>query len=228
MHIAPSQSKHASQATLASDTPGQRVFDARKLIEPTVVTEIYGDCRRAAPGVFGGDLVFAFIFGGFAKGYAVQNQDVDIFVCARRAASAPTDKFRSWYFDLHARYDLIPDRADPGEVMSPERLEEKLLFAAQTPVRAEVQTYYEYEAIVWADILCGEKAAVVGDARALMRMTDICDGLPQRWRRELLGLAGTPIEAEIAKLPTTRLFRKFVRYLKQGDNTKPVQRDETR
>ena len=163
MHIAPSQSKHASQATLASDTPGQRVFDARKLIEPTVVTEIYGEFRRAAPGFFGGDLVFAFIFGGFAKGYAVQNQDVDIFVCARRAASAPTDKFRSWYFDLHARYDLIPDRADPGEVMSPERLEEKLLFAAQTPVRAEVQTYYEYEAIVWADILCGEKAAVVGD-----------------------------------------------------------------
>lgn len=208
-------------SSLASDTPKGRVYDNRRLLKPEVIVAVYEEFRRETPRIFGEDLAFGFIFGGFAKGYAVENQDADMLLCLHRMAEPRLERFREWYFDLHRRYQLTPDRNDPGEVMTPQRLEEKLLYAAATPLRPVIETYYEYEAIVWADVLVGEKAAFIGDLAILDAMTRLCDGLPQRWRGEMLRFHGDVPDPEVAKLPTTRLFRRSVTYLKEGDNSPP-------
>jgi predicted nucleotidyltransferase len=199
---------------LGSDTPGQRVYDAAKLLSEWCVQGIFDRFREDVPDIFGENLEFGFVFGGAAKGYAVANQDIDFFICLRCWDERAVERFRRWYFELHAELGLVPDRRDPGEAMTLARLEEKLEFVRAQPLRRVIETYYEYEAIVWADVLTSAKAAVIGDAAMLERICRRCECLPQRWRRELLGFAGDGVDREITKLPVTRLFRRYVKYLK--------------
>ena len=100
-------------------------------------------------------------------------------------------------------------------------LREKIQFAVNHNLRPIIESYYEYQAIVWADIMSGSKAAKIGDLKILDSLEQVCELLPQRWRRELLEILGPQTDPEVAKLPITRLFRRCVTYEKKGDRFTP-------
>jgi hypothetical protein len=221
MAFDPSATAELPSLSIASDSPAARIYRPAHLLGASVVQQVLTEFRDAVPRLFGGDLCFGFVFGGFAKGHAVRDQDADCFICVRAINPVALSTFHEWYFDLHARHRLTPDRTDPGEIMTSERLLEKLRFLREHRLRTRIETYYEYEAIVWADALAGPRAASVGDLNDLETKVMLCETLPQRWRAELLALVGASADLETAKLPLTRLFRRLVHYEKHGDNSRP-------
>ncbi|WP_371171202.1 hypothetical protein [Aliiroseovarius sp. 2305UL8-7] len=200
---------------LLSDDPDTRVYEPSKLLPLEVIQAVFDEFRRDVPVIFGENLSFGFCMGGFAKGYAVNNQDADFFVCLRHKRRAEVEVFHKWYFDLHERYELVPDIKDPGEIMSEPELFEKLSFVSSRVLRDTIESYFEYEAIVWADIISGAKAAVIGHLDKLNEYEVMCELLPQRWRMELFEMIGDDLDIETAKLPISRLFKRAINYQKK-------------
>ena len=206
---------------LKTDEVVGRIYNPREMLEPKVLKEIYDRFRNDVPPIFGNNLVFGFLFGGFAKGYAVKDQDADFYICLKEENAEQIANFREWYFNLHAHYDFAPDVEIPGSISTWAHLNEKINFAVQTPLRPVIETSYEKQCIVWGDIMSGEKAAKIGDLNKLNEIEVCCEGLTQRWRMELLRILGEKADLEASKLPITRLFRKAITYQKIGDRNLP-------
>jgi hypothetical protein len=185
-----------------------------RLLHEHRIAAVGDEFRRVAPELFGDDLVFGFLCGGFAKGYATESHDADFFVCVRALPSGAFERYRRWYVDLHHRRGIAPDERDPGEVVLLSSLEEKIGWVSTRHVRPEIPTYYEYEAIVWADMLSGPKIAKVGDLHRLAVLERQVEVLPQRWRSDILRDAGADAET-LWTLPLTLLFEQRVRYTKR-------------
>jgi hypothetical protein len=203
------------------DTVEGRTYDPSKLLDHKIMIKVYDEFREAVPRIFGNNLVFGFVFGGFAKGYAVNNQDADFFISLHDYYLEQIAEFHEWYFDLHERYGFAPDLEMPGSITTLAHLQEKISYAARTPLRPVIESSYEKQCIVWADLMSGEKAAKIGDLNALNEIEVSCEGITQRWRKELLTMLGEKATLDIAKLPITRLFRHSVKYLKEGDRMIP-------
>lgn len=180
------------------------------------ILEISQRFEAKVPGLIGQSLVFGFIFGGFAKGYATISHDIDMFICVRHLDADSVSRFRHWYFDIHREFRLTPDLNDPGEVLTLADLEKRIAFLEITPLRKEIETYYEYEAIVWADVMSEAKIAIVGDVSELAELEFRCKELAKRWRNEVRAILGVENEDAIANLDLRRLFKKAITYLKKN------------
>jgi hypothetical protein len=203
------------------DCEDSRQYDPSKLIDQSRAVEIMDNFSREAPSFFGENLLFGFVFGGFAKGYATTDHDLDCFICLKSYDESQVANFHEWYFSLHAEYDLAPDIEMPGSIMDQRHLSEKLNFATTNPLKPTIESNYEKQAIVWADIMLGEKACKIGNFAELNSFEHTVRGLNQRWRKELITILGDEVDLETTKLPITRLFRKSVKYLKKGDRLLP-------
>lgn len=204
-----------------SDSPIGRTYDPKKLLSDKIIKSVFDEFRDVAGKIFGQNLEFGFVVGGAAGGYAVEDQDIDFFICINRHNDVQYKNWLAWYFKLHDKYGLKPDRTDPGEIVERDTLIEKLKFVRHRPLRPVIETFYEYEAIVWGDMLTGNKAAMVGSLEKLNLILEIVEDLPQRWRIQILKMIGNKVSLETAKLSTTRLFRHAITYLKEGNNTRP-------
>ena len=189
-----------------------------------IKNDIYREFELEIKNIFGENLIFGFIFGGFSKGYATNKHDIDMFICLENRNDEQEKKFQEFYFRLHNKFGLPPDFIDPGEITTLNHLADvvKLLKAYQ--IRRVVRTFDEYEAIVWGDIFSGEVSCIVGDASAFQSIQNACLEFPAQWRAQLLKLVDQKtLEAEgrlnpgeqLEDLNTTRLFRRCVTYLKR-------------
>lgn len=197
-----------------------RRFDARDLLSADRVRAVLRDSRDLLRTHVDRANGFGFVFGGFAKGYATATHDVDLFVCLRRLDEQSIIDIRRDYFLLHERHSLQPDNDDPTEIMSIDQLQTRLALAASRSLRPVIETYEEYEAICWAEIIVGAVAEFVGESDLFFSLREQIAHLPQKWRIEVLGLMPPPIETEVAKLSTLRLLkvarrRGYLRYAKQ-------------
>lgn len=175
-------------------------------------------CRFEAdvPALIGHSLLFGFIFGGFAKGYATWNHDIDMLVCLQEWERDTAERFRQWYLAMHEEFGLPPDHDDPGEVLTIADLVARLSFLERTPLRREIETYYEYESILWADVIAEAKVAIIGDKAALESVELRCKALARRWRSEVARMLGVAEDdSELAQLDLRRLFKRVITYLKK-------------
>jgi predicted nucleotidyltransferase len=188
----------------------------------SVVDNIANEFSVVATSIFRNNLLFAFIFGGFAKGYATVHHDIDMFVCVDSYIVDEIERFRAWYLAIHSHFSLPPDDRYPGEIVAKSLLDEKVRFLEGRPLKPEIETLYEYEAILWTDALSGRKLSVVGDRSALAIFERRCSRLEELWRSEVSEMLGQPAPELFAHLDLRRLFKKVpIVYHKLGDNTKP-------
>jgi predicted nucleotidyltransferase len=197
-----------------------RRFDAHDLLSAAQVRAILRDSRALLQAHVDRANGFGFVFGGFAKGYATASHDIDLFVCLRRLDEQSITDIRRDYFLLHERHSLQPDNDDPAEIMSIDQLQARLALATGRPLRPVIETYEEYEAICWAEIIVGAVAEFVGDSDLFFSLREQIAHLPQKWRVEVLNLMPPPIEVEVAKLSILRLLkvarrRGYLHYAKQ-------------
>lgn len=204
-----------------TDTTVGRVYNSKFLLDPDIVKAILCRFRCDIPSIFNDDLLFGFIVGGFAKGYAVSDQDIDMFVCVRKYDEAKAQEFRNYYFDLHKEFHLVPDSGKPGELMTLGRLQQKIALINFRSLRPTIHSYYEYEGLLWTEMLTGVRAAQVGDMNILNSVVESCEILPQRWRKEVYELTGDDLSEEERKLSIHRLIKcarkkGYINYVKYG------------
>lgn len=189
----------------------------RGRVPEDVVLAIGEEFESTVPAIFGEHLGFAFIFGGFGKGYAGWDHDVDMFVCLDRVDHDYRATFARWYLQLHGRFGLPPDLGYPGELVVAKDLDNRLALLERRNIRPIVESLYEYEAILWADGLIEKKLGfVAGPALTedqVMRFLDRAYALGRRWRVTMEKLRPEPA-CELAELDLRRLFKGYVKYLK--------------
>ena len=140
--------------------------------------------------IFGENMLFGFVCGGFSNGYADKNHDVDIFVCLR---SEPTkevgDEYLQWYFDLHKRYGLKADYDYLGEIVIYEKLAETLAILKDLKLTLQIESVQTKKAIIWADMITSKTASETGsDLGLLYRLKRKYKKYPKQWKREVLAL----------------------------------------
>ncbi|WP_146778762.1 hypothetical protein [Actinomadura craniellae] len=178
---------------------------------------IEAEFTAMVPEIFGDRLGFAFVFGGFGKGYGGWNHDIDMFVAVDLLPTDDGARFISWYFDLHRRLGLPPDHDYPGELVALDDLDRRLALLESRRIRGVIETQYEYEAILWADALIERKLGVVrGPAitqDGFEHVLERAARLGARWRTEIRAIRSESPE-ELDRLDLRRLFKGHVRYLK--------------
>ena len=180
------------------------------------IVDAYG---TAVPAIFGENLVFGFIFGSFAKGYAAPGHDIDMFLCVKHDDTEQREAFQAWYVALHDRLELSPDLQDPGEMTTMERLRWKIDFAERLLIRPRICSYFAYEAVVWTDALSDRKLGVIGDCNLVDRLERQCSKIMSTWRGQLFRLAHETKRDFPSDIHTTLLFEALVTYDKLGPNT---------
>lgn len=183
----------------------------------SLTEEIADEFPLAIQEIFGSQLCFGFVFGGFGKGYGGPGHDVDMFIVCREVTSATRSAFTRWYLTFHERLGLPADLQYPGEVVLLDDLIARLDYLEQTPIRPVIESLYEYEAILWTDALSEPHLALVEgpaidplEADNLMKRA-FC--LALTWRAEVMRWRPENL-AKLVDLDLRRLFRGHITYLK--------------
>lgn len=178
-----------------------------KKIENQYVSEI--------ANTFGKNLVFSFVFGGFAKGYANSKHDIDFFICVKKKNDAELRQFHKWAKALHEDLALPIDKEYPFELTTLEELNQTLYLASRIKPSLTVETIKEYDAYVYGDIFSGEKKLKQGNINLLNRYTKSCRRLRKAWTTHLINQLRLN-KIDYADEDMTLLFEKHVTYLKKN------------
>jgi predicted nucleotidyltransferase len=177
---------------------------------------ISDDFKKSIPKIFGDNLVFAFICGGFAKGYANHDHDIDVFICLEKNDDHAYDRYVEWYLDLHKRFGFPPDLDYPGEVVVRERLLSILSVLTNFRIKDFVVTdVWLKKAIIWADMLAGRILAEHGNGLAFLKGLRIeCLNYPDRWKADILELLPDDEKIKWRNIPQLLLMEHFMVYPK--------------
>lgn len=170
----------------------------------TIQSEFVPIFKEKIPAIFKCKLEFAFICGGFSKGYADETHDIDMFICVSGYDRVQVEQFREWYFTIHNYYGLPCDNDNPGEIVQLSKLRTAInLLENFTINKFTVDDYNIYEAIVWADMLSENVIGITGNLALLGTFQHECQGYPQKW------------QADIFKMLTRDEVRYWERYAPQ-------------
>lgn len=155
-----------------------------------IIKEILAEVEEKLKAIFGENMLFGFVCGGFSKGYADENHDVDIFVCLKNEQTKETeDEYLKWYFDLHKRYKVKPDYDYPGLIITHNKLIETLNILKTLKLTLKIDDVWTKRAIIWADMITSETAAETGSNLDLFyELKSEYKDYPEKWKNEVLAL----------------------------------------
>ncbi|MBU4338949.1 hypothetical protein KKB43_00845 [Patescibacteria group bacterium] len=161
-----------------------------KPIETNIVNEILSEVQSGLNEIFGDNLLFGFVCGGFSKGYADKEHDIDTFVCLRQQKTEKEyEEYLRWYFALHKKYGVNPDYDYPGEVVTYDYLIETLSILKTLVLTLEIKEVKTKKAIIWADMITSKTAGHVGTRLELLHKLKCEYGkYPDKWKQEVLAM----------------------------------------
>lgn len=182
----------------------------------SIVNKIEQEFLKNIDIIFSEYLCFAFIFGGFGKGYATDTHDIDMFIVVNKDVPKEIiSRFHKWYFSVHKQYKLPPDINYPGEIIPLSLLEEKMRFLVNRPFRKTIPTYYEYEAILWADALFENKIGIISKSPQMEELIQIATNVFTSWKKDIYQNYFSQLDKEsLDALDLRRLFKLVgIKYL---------------
>lgn len=154
------------------------------------IEKILSEVKIKLNEIFGNEMIFGFVCGGFSKGYADENHDVDIFVCLKNDLQIEKEKiYLLWYFDLHKRYGIKPDFDYPGEIVTYKKLIRVLEKLKYLKLTLKIEDILTKKAIIWADMITSKTAAETGSSlKLLYKLKKEYGKYPNQWKQEVLSL----------------------------------------
>lgn len=154
------------------------------------IEKILSEVKIKLNEIFGDEMIFGFVCGGFSKGYADENHDVDIFVCLKNDLQTEKEKiYLLWYFDLHKRYGIKPDFDYPGEIVTYKKLIRVLEKLKYLKLTLKIEDVLTKKAIIWADMITSKTAAETGSSlKLLYKLKKEYGKYPNQWKQEVLSL----------------------------------------
>ena len=155
-----------------------------------IIDKILEEVKYRIHEIFGDNLLFGFVCGGFSKGYADNSHDVDIFICVEKIPDEYTEKkYLGWYFDLHKRYGIKADYDYPGEIVTYTNLMDTLSILKNLKLTLEITEVKVKKSIIWADMLTSITKAENGShLDFLYEIKKEYGGYPEKWKEEVLAL----------------------------------------
>lgn len=184
----------------------------RKLTEE----RINNDFITGVKELFGDNLAFGFICGGFAKGYWNENHDIDTFICVKKPISKEVAiKYLKWYSDLHEKHNFPPDLDYPGEIVELDILQERLKLLHALKLELKVTDINIREAILWADMLVGGKLEpVCNELSVFNSLQNEYANYPEKWKKEVLSLISQEEKLDWQNRDYGLIMEKFMQYPK--------------
>jgi hypothetical protein len=166
--------------------------------------------------IFGDNLAFGFICGGFAKGFWDNNHDIDTFICVKKSISKETaNEYLEWYYNLHKKHNFPPDDDYPGEIVELDVLQEKLKLLHLLKLELKVTNIDTREAILWADMLVGEKMGLVCNNRKVFdALQEEYVNYPEKWKNEVLSLVSEEDRQKWQDESYLLIMERFMQYPK--------------
>lgn len=185
-------------------------------MESKIIAEILAEVKIKLDMIFKDALLFGFVCGGFSKGYADENHDVDIFVCLKNEPSKEVEEeYLRWYFDLHKRYGIKPDYDYPGEIITYARLISTLNILKTLKLTLEIKEVQTKKAIIWADMITSQTAAETGsNLNLLHELKSQFQHYPEKWKQEVLALISEEERKEWKDKSHLLIMEHFMKYPK--------------
>lgn len=157
--------------------------------------------RDAAARAFPGRLRFGFICGSVAAGSGTARSDIDMLICLKRRDRRSERSFLRWYFAIHRRAGMTPDRRWKFECVGSPALARALDHLRTAAVPAGIWDASSADALVWACMLLDPRIGFVGNRHACMDFTETARRALQHWRTKVL--------ARLREFPANRLSREL-------------------
>jgi len=185
-------------------------------MQPKIIEKIITEVQIKLKEIFGNTMLFGFVCGGFSKGYADKNHDVDIFVCLNHKLTKDVEKkYLDWYFFLHKKYGLKADYDYPGEIITYSKLNNTLKILRDLKLTLVINDIRTKKAIIWADMITSKTSAECGtNLNLLKKLKNKLSHYPDKWKQEVLLLI-TPEEQILWKNKSHLLIMEhFMKYPK--------------
>jgi hypothetical protein len=181
-----------------------------------IIAAITRSHSDAIPRIFQENLLFSFVCGGWAKGYATAEHDVDVFICTKREVGPEVEQeYLRWYFALHNDLHLPPDTGYPGEVVSVDALRSSLDLLEVWKFSFHVADIATKKAIIWADMLSGAYLDPIGPRLDLLAgFHDECVNYPNRWKDSAIQLMDEKDRKVWEQQPPLLIMERFMRHPK--------------
>lgn len=180
-----------------------------------VCSRICAEVQEGAARIFDKNLVFGFVCGGVAKGYADDSHDIDVVVCTDYPMDEETTgRYYDWYFNLHERYTLPPDYDYPGEVVTYQQFADTLELLRGLELSLHVTDVKVKKAIIWGDMITGGIAGKTGRTDLIDEIIEKYKDEPARWKEQVLALITPEERAQWADQNHTLIMERFMRYPK--------------
>gem|GEM_PF-6130228 len=172
--------------------------------------EFTREFQGAVRAIFGQNLVFAFIFGSFAKGYGNEENDVDTFICVQKCSDVQNKMYIQWIYEAHMRFGYSIDKLYPCEIVEEWRLNQlvneapAISLSTNTPNDSDT-----YDSVAWVHIMADKKCCVLGDTNKVRFFELSFTPYPELWKALALEHIDNPIE-HADKPPLFFLKRFFV------------------
>lgn len=147
--------------------------------------------RSLASSIFKENLLFGFVFGSAAKGKlkvkGSDSDDLDTFICLKKASPKAVDEYLQKLAVLHAKYHLKVDTTFPAEIMTLATLTEVLAGLHHIDVSVDkLVTGAEFDHIFWVHALTDKKIGLLGDSEVMLGL--IKRGAPhiKRWSTQIV------------------------------------------
>ena len=137
------------------------------------IAEVSSKFQLKIEEIFEENLVFGFVYGGLAKGYALtSDHDIDMLICLKKLNQTHIDKFREFYYDIHEKYEYTADPELSWDIHDTNASREFITFTEildiinhlnDLKISLIIKYFKEYEEIVVCDIFAGHVTAKTDD-----------------------------------------------------------------
>lgn len=188
------------------------------------ITLLSMEFQIAIPKIFGSNLVFGFIGGGLAKGYADYSHDIDMAVICKERNPTHDENYKEFFYTLHEKYGFKTENNPTidisfGIASDIDKLHSMLNILDHLTVTPIVQSFDTFEAVVWGDMMSSTVIGLTGDVQYFKTVQNKCATYKDRWRKQIIenciGNDTFSVEKSfVDNTDLTLLFERFVTYLK--------------
>ncbi len=174
------------------------------------------DFRRNIVSIFNGNLMFAFVFGSFAKGYGAIGHDLDTFVCLLEHDPVAEQAYLAWLAAKHGELGFRVDTAYPAEIVTVAELDQMLAELPDVALMLTGNPPKVYDYVVWTQVLSDQKLHLIGNTDTVLQYARTCGPYPQKWKNDIIDLlnqSGENPDGHLTDQEPLFFLRKMITYI---------------
>lgn len=160
--------------------------------------------RNQVKTIFGNNLIFAFIGGGFAKSKLKENGDIDMFICIKQRNRTKERDFIKWYLKIHKQYRLRADKKFFAEMVTIKDLNSALNYITISEPVFLVYDRKMYDALVWSGMVSSKNIGFVGQKPLYLEVKNRAIKIIKLWTSKLA--------LKLKNFPPDEFLKYFVKY----------------